>query len=188
MTRKLIDLLPHLMLLALYTILSLAAAQGTESETVVLTNVGASAWQVSEADGDVAESGVDNPELALSAGTRYTFDVSSVNSSVHPLDFRAADDTVLLSQGGEGEFEGDEAVGFEASDEAVSFTLTPELAERLARYRCTVHASMVGDVVIALEGETEGMTGGENSEEDATSSDESETDASEEGDEDGSDD
>ena len=182
MFRERICLSHHLTLLVLCSILSFGAAQDAESETVVLTNVGASAWQVTEAGEDIAEAGVDNPELTLSVGTRYTFDVSGVTSSVHPLDFRADDDTVLLSQGSEGELEGNEAIGFEASDEAVSFTLTPELAERLARYRCTVHASMVGDVVTASEGDTEGTTGGE---EDAAGSDEGDTDASE-GDEDSS--
>lgn len=183
MIRERTYLLRHLTLLALCAVLSLGAAQDAESETIVLTNVGASAWQVTEAGENIAEQGADNPELTLTVGTRYTFDVSGVDSSVHPLDFRAADDTILLSQGGEGKLEGDEAIGFEASDEAVSFTLTPDLAERLARYRCTVHASMVGDVVTISEGE--GTTGGAGGEEDAADSGESETGASE-GDEDGS--
>ena len=185
MTQRLIYLLPYLTLLAFSLTLSVGAAQDAEGETLTLTNVGASAWRVAEADENVAEQGVDNPELMLTVGTRYTFDVSGVNSSVHPLDFRAEDDTVLLSQGSEGELEGDEAIRFEASDEAVSFTLTPELADRLARYHCTVHASMVGNVVTNSEGDTESTTGGAGGEEDAASSGEGETDASE-GDEDSS--
>ncbi len=164
----------YLTLLALGSTLSVGAAQDAEGETLALTNVGASAWQVTEASEDIAEQGADNPELTLAVGTRYTFDVSGVNSSVHPFDFRAGDDTILLSQSGEGELEGDEAIGFEASDEAVSFTLTPDLADRLARYRCTVHASMVGDVVTSAAG-AESETGG-----DTESSDESEAGASDE--------
>lgn len=138
----------------LLCLFALGAAQETSEAatvTVTLKNVGASAWTVLGVEGadGVADLNTDNPTLTLVVGMRYTFDVSGVNSSIHPLDFRAADGTVLLAQSArEGSFEMDEAVTFEADENKVSFTLTPELADVMATYHCSVHGVMTGLVDI----------------------------------------
>ena len=138
-------------LLVVLVALTSACAQTETSEEVVdvtLQNVGASAWKVTAADAEVAELDVNNPTLSLAVGTRYHFDLSGVNSQTHPFEFRGEDDARLLTQGGSpGTFEEDEAVAFEATDDGVTFTVTPELAAALTMYRCTVHAGMTGPVV-----------------------------------------
>ena len=131
------------------------AVQDAPEVTLTLQNVGASAWRVvalegaedatAEALAEVAALEAENPTLTLTLGTRYRFDLSDVNSSIHPLDFRAGDGTVLLAQSGrEGSFEADPAVAFEADETGLAFTLTPELAELLAAYQCSVHGAMRG--------------------------------------------
>lgn len=152
-------------------LIGIACAQDTEQEvvTIGLDNVGASAWVITGVEGaeDVAETGVNNATITLTPGVRYSFDVTEVNSSVHPLDFRDADGNFLLAQGSaEGSFEADEAVAFEASEDAVSFTFTEELADAVATYHCTVHRSMVGDVAVA--GAEDAESEDAESEEDAT--------------------
>ncbi|MDZ7705235.1 MAG: hypothetical protein U5L04_12220 [Trueperaceae bacterium] len=152
-------------------LIGIACAQDTEQEvvTIGLDNVGASAWVITGVEGaeDVAETGVNNATITLTPGVRYSFDVTEVNSSVHPLDFRDADGNFLLAQGSaEGSFEADEAVAFEASEDAVSFTFTAELADAVATYHCTVHRSMVGDVAVA--GAEDAESEDAESEEDAT--------------------
>lgn len=44
--------------------------------TVSIDNVGASAWEVTDVEGDenVAPTGEENPTLTLQVGTRYTFE------------------------------------------------------------------------------------------------------------------
>lgn len=121
---------------------------------ITLEAEGVAAWLVTAVEGadaeEVAELNVENATLNLEVGQRYQFDVSGVDSSFHPLDFRDADGNVLLAQGDqEGAFEAAEGVAFEATDEAVVFTLTEELAEAIATYHCSVHPPMVGDVVVA---------------------------------------
>ncbi len=143
----------------LAALIGIACAQDSEDVvTVAIDNVGASAWVVTSVDGaeGVAELDVNNATITLTPGTRYAFDVSEVNSSVHPLDFRDAEGNFLLAQGSqEGSFEGDEAVAFEATEDTVTFTLTEALASEVATYHCTVHRGMVGDVAVAgTEGDT----------------------------------
>lgn len=125
--------------------------QDTQSElvTITLNNEGFSAWlveQVEDANNEDIERQVSNPEIELSEGTRYRF----VNNggSTHPLAFRDANGTVLLSQSGNGEFEDSTSVKWNDEGGAVEFTLTSELAGRMNEYYCTVHAQMVGDVRI----------------------------------------
>ncbi len=140
-----------ILLVVLVTLTSACAQTETSDEivNVTLQNVGASAWKVTAADAEVAVE-ADNPTLTLTVGTRYHFDLSNVNSEVHPFEFRGEDDARLLTQGGSpGTFEEDEAVMFEATDDGITFTVTPELAAALVVYRCTVHAGMTGPVVTA---------------------------------------
>ena len=114
--------------------------------SITLDNVGASAWEVTAIDGDdeAAETGVENPELTLREGVRYTFENNGWSS--HPLAFRAADGETLLSQSTDGSFEGDSETDWVDNEDSVSFTLTGELADELDNYVCTVHGSMEGSI------------------------------------------
>ena len=127
--------------------------------TLTLQNVGAAAWQVTAMEGTedmetVTEANVENPAMTLTVGGRYRFDVSNVNSDMHPLAFRDAEGNDLLTQGGsEGSFELDPAVAFGAEDDFVIFTVTPELADVLSSYDCTVHSAMTGEISTVAAGE-----------------------------------
>lgn len=114
--------------------------------TVTVDNVGASAWEVTGVDGadGVAQTGAENPALTLTVGTRYRF----VNNGggAHPLGFQNGSDEYLLNQDGDGSLEGDADINYEEDDDGVTFTYTQTLADAIATYRCTVHASMEGDV------------------------------------------
>lgn len=121
-----------------------AAADGHDV-TVTLNNVGASAWEVTDVQGDdVAPTGVDNPTLTLAEGVRYRF----VNNgwSAHPFELRDADTDPLLSQSADGSFEGDSETNWVDDGTELAFTVTSELADELDSYICTVHSSMVGSV------------------------------------------
>ncbi|CAN5883959.1 hypothetical protein BH24DEI2_BH24DEI2_24540 [soil metagenome] len=147
----------RVLLLASIALLPTALAQDAMPEgvdvVVTLTNVESVAWVVTAvqvAEGveaaDVAELDVRNPTLTLTPGLRYRFDNNG--GAAHPLDFRKKNARFLLAQGNvPGSLEDDEAVDFVDDAEGVTFTLTPELAEDLALYYCTVHPDMVGDIV-----------------------------------------
>ena len=120
------------------------AASSHESVEVVLDNVGASAWELVEADADVGETGVDNPTLTLQTGVRYTF--VNLGAGPHPLAFRDEDGNDLLRQGGSGSYEDQDDVNYEESGDEMTFTLTEQLAQDVNSYICTVHASMEGRV------------------------------------------
>lgn len=124
----------------------------TEADvTASFVNVGTSAWQITDvedADG-FASTGENNPTLTLEVGKRYKFDLSGVNSDVHPFELNGSgDDNLLLAQNAlDGSFEDDDEVAFVAENEYVAFTLTPELARALNRYNCGVHTGgMRGDI------------------------------------------
>ncbi len=143
------------MLLTVWAQEDAAVPEGVDV-VVTLNNVESVAWVVTDvqtADGielaaDVAELDVRNPVLTLTPGLRYRFDNNG--GAAHPLDFRKANARFLLAQGNPpGSLEDDDAVDFVDDAEGVTFTLTPELAEDLALYTCTVHPDMVGDIVIA---------------------------------------
>ena len=141
-------------LVALFGLGLLVQAQDDTSIKLVLKNVGASAWQVTALEGaeGMVELIADNPEISLTVGMRYVFDVSAVNSQVHPFEFRDAEDNVLLAQGDKaGSLEEDTDIAFESDDEHLAFTLTPALAETLSYYRCTVHGGMTGTLIIISE-------------------------------------
>ena len=110
-----------------------------------LDNVGASAWEVTDADVDsIAEQGVDNPTLTLQVGQRYV--VENLGDPGHPLAFLNDDGNTLLSQSTDGTFEDDPDVDWEDTNGEVAFTVTEDLAAELDSYVCTVHPSMVGSV------------------------------------------
>lgn len=121
-----------------------AAADAHEPVQVVLDNVGSSAWELVDADEDVGEQGVNNPELALQEKTRYTF--VNEGSGPHPLAFRDEDGNDLLSQSGTGSYEDQDDVDYDESGDEMTFTLTEQLAEDLHTYICTAHFSMRGSI------------------------------------------
>ena len=120
---------------------------------VTLDNVGASAWEVTDVEGDdVAPIGDENPTLTLSVGTRYAFE--NGDWSGHPLAFRDEDTEPLLSQADtSGEYADDPDVDWIDEGEQVVFTLTTDLAQDIHDYICTAHNSMNGDIEVTGLGE-----------------------------------
>ncbi|MFB6227959.1 MAG: hypothetical protein ABEH88_05150, partial [Halobacteriales archaeon] len=140
-------------LIGLGTGLAAAAGMGigqvagqSHDVTVTMNNVGFSAWEVTGVDGDedVASTGVDNPTLTLQVGTRYLFENNGWDT--HPLAFRDANDSPLLTQSGTGLFEDDANVSWVDDGDTAAFTLTQDLADELDDYVCTVHSPMNGSV------------------------------------------
>lgn len=123
--------------------------------TVILDNVGTSAWDVTEVQGaDGVAQKTNNPELTLTTGTRYTF--RNQGWDAHPLAFRESGDgggygdsgMTLLTQGDDGTLEDDTSINWKEDGSSVSFTLTDKLADSLDQYRCTVHSgSMEGTII-----------------------------------------
>lgn len=115
--------------------------------TITIDNVRASAWEVTGVEGaniDDISSGGENPALTLTVGTRYRF----VNNGggPHPLGFQNGASEYVLNQDGSGSLESDSDVNYEEDDAGVTFTYTQTLADAVATYRCTIHASMEGTV------------------------------------------
>ena len=126
---------------------SATAAQNGELDEIsaTLNNVGVSAWEVTEAsDNEFAETGIENPELTFRVGSRYT--IQNDGWSSHPLEFRDGDGNPLLSQSGQGSYEGNSETNWVDNETSVSFTVTSELAAELSSYICTVHFSMEGTI------------------------------------------
>ena len=122
--------------------------------TARFVNIGTTAWQVTSVEGadNFAATGEDNAALRLEVGKRYRFDLSGVNSDVHPFELNGeGDENLMLAQNAlTGSFEDDEAVNFKAEDDAITFTLTAALAAELQRYNCGVHTgSMRGGVSVS---------------------------------------
>jgi len=119
---------------------------GSHDVTVTLNNQGASAWVLDSAGENVGETGVPNPALTLTVGTRYRFE--NLGWSFHPLAFRDEADNALLTQStyGSGSFENDSAVNWVDNGEELAFTVTESLAAEFDDYVCTVHPSMEGNL------------------------------------------
>jgi len=120
------------------------ASRQSEEVTLTLDNESSQAWVLQSAPAAVGPTGVSNPELTLSVGTRYR--VENLGWSVHPLAFRDEAGDPLLTQDGEGAFEDDAGVDWADEGDELAFTLTEGLAAELDSYICTVHSSMVGSV------------------------------------------
>ena len=129
---------------AVVGVAGLGKAQSSPEVGFTLNNQGASAWVLQESDANVGPSGVSNPALTLTVGTRYR--IENNGWSFHPLAFRDANDQPLLTQDGQGSFQNNSAVDWVDNGETLAFTLTPALAAELDDYVCTVHPSMVGRV------------------------------------------
>lgn len=118
--------------------------------TVTLDNNGAQSYTISSIEGDGIQAETDTPNTAieLEIGGRYTF-INNAGASSHPLDFRNADRDKLFGQSNSsGSFDDDNDVNVSQIGDAISFTLTEELAEQLFDYICSFHPPMNGMIAI----------------------------------------
>ena len=117
-----------------------------EVVTVTIDNIGASAWEVTDVEGEsgVAPIGAQNPSLTLTVGRRYR--IVNNGGGAHPFGIQNAADEYLLNQDGSGSLEADANIRYQEDANGVTFTYTQALADVGATYRCTVHAAMTGAV------------------------------------------
>lgn len=119
----------------------------TFDASITLDNAGTSAWVVTAVTGSINafDPSEQNPSIQLELGKRYRF-INNGGTS-HPLEFRNEAGAVLLAQDNQvGAFEGDSNVNFVADGDGVTFTITQSLLDVLARYHCSIHAAMRGDI------------------------------------------
>ncbi|WP_340103775.1 fasciclin domain-containing protein [Rhodohalobacter sp. 8-1] len=123
---------------------------GEVSANITIDNVGTSAWNIDEIDGEGASGdiGVDNATLTLEEGLRYT--ITNLGAANHPFQLLDSNDNVLIAAGGSGSLQDDADANVVLDDEegTISFTLTGALADQVAAYICEFHPSMVGDIVV----------------------------------------
>lgn len=109
-------------------------------------------------DGDtVARSKIEqndsvNETITLTVGE--TYEINNPAVAYDPLELiNVETQEVLLSQksGTEGIFEDDLEVNWSDNYGVITFTLTQDLADQLSKYRCAIHSSMAGNIVIADE-------------------------------------
>lgn len=124
-----------------------AVAQNSAGDTVgtvTFTTVAPSDWRITEVDGNgVATHGSTNT-MTLEVGGRYTFDLSDVDSESYPMEIRDSSGTVLVSQRNNASSEEFEAADISVTEEEIQFTLTEDLASRIAFYRAATYPSMIG--------------------------------------------
>ncbi|MFP4151295.1 MAG: hypothetical protein ACLFR8_01480 [Alkalispirochaeta sp.] len=113
--------------------------------TVAIRNVSIQGWRIVSVGGDGVRKGGADATVYLEVGGRYHFDLSEIDSERFPVDFRGPRGEVLFSQNGETELAVD-GVDLETDDDGVQFTLTPDLADRLAFFRAAPYPQMVGIV------------------------------------------
>lgn len=121
------------------------------NSTITFTNSGAQAYLVTNIEGQGASAEVEsaNPELSLVEGNRYTF-INSAGASSHPLDFRDDGGDKLLGQSNDsGSLDSDDEVNVVYSGDAITFTLTDDIADELTDYICAFHPGMNGSIVIS---------------------------------------
>jgi len=147
-----------LLLISILVVISCSSNNGSSADetpdpsvniTATIDNVGSSSWEFTSIVGDnnTASLNENNTTLTLVVGQRYRF----VNNggSAHPIGFRNSNNEYLLAQGSTGgSFESDQDVDFVSDSNGVTFTVTQSLADAVATYRCTIHASMEGTVAI----------------------------------------
>lgn len=127
------------------------APGNTVSATVTINNAGSSAWIVEkiEGEGASAETGTENTSIILEEGLRYTF--VNLGAANHPLQLRDDSGGILIAAQGNGELQDYEPadVVVDQDEGSITFTLTGNLAERVATYNCTPHAAMEGELVVS---------------------------------------
>lgn len=123
----------------------------TPDETnITIDNEGASAWLITEIDGDGAAADLDteNSELTLNEGIRFT--IVNLGADNHPFELRDADGNVLIAEAGDGSLQENEEINVVVDENAgtISFTLTGELAANVATYNCQPHPDMEGTLTV----------------------------------------
>jgi hypothetical protein len=127
-----------------------AGGGSTADVTITVTNVGTSAWEVTDVQGanDVAETGTNNPTLTLEVGTRYRID-NNGGVGAHPfaLETDTNGDYLLRQESGQsGSLEGNADINYVEDGDGITFTYTQTLADQVAAYQCTAHGQMEGSV------------------------------------------
>lgn len=125
-------------------------ASSDVSANITIENVGNSAWNIVEIDGEGAsgDTGTDNATLTLNEDLRYT--VTNLGAAGHPFQLRDANGDVLIAAGGGGSLQGDADADVVVNDDdgTITFTLTGALAAQVATYICEFHPSMEGDLIV----------------------------------------
>ncbi len=120
------------------------------SASITIENQGSEAWVINEIDGDGAsgETGEENTTLTLEEDLRFT--VENLGSGGHPFQLRDSDGEVLIAAAENGELQDYEDANVVIEDDGrfITFTLTGELANRVATYNCEPHAAMEGDLTV----------------------------------------
>ena len=127
----------------------LPALETSESVGMTVENDGASAYFVSDIQGDenVTTLNENNSTWTLTTGTRYVLNVTGASS--HPFALRnAAGDLLIAQNGASADFQNDADVDVQIDGNVISFTLTPDLANAVDNYVCTVHGSMSGSITV----------------------------------------
>lgn len=120
-----------------------------DSLAMTVENDGASAYFVSAIEGDenVTTLNENNSTWNLSEGTRYVLNVTG--ASAHPFALRnSAGDLLIAQNGASATFQDDADVDVQIDGNIISFTLTPDLANAVDNYVCTVHGSMSGSITV----------------------------------------
>lgn len=118
--------------------------------TITINNVGQSAWELVDIEGDGASGdiGEENAPITLEAERRYTF--VNQGAANHPFQLRDGNGDVLIAANTDGSLQDYEPANVQISDdgETISFTLTGNLADWVATYNCAPHAAMEGDIIV----------------------------------------
>jgi hypothetical protein len=123
---------------------------------VTLQNVSTQGWRIVSVEGDGIHKGSGDATIYLEIDGRYHFDVSEIDSDQFPMDFRDPQGQILFTQDDSERDEGDsgmEGANLETDEEGVTFTLTPELAERITFFRATTYPQMVGIIAPYIQPE-----------------------------------
>ena len=121
-----------------------------EVTTITFDNMGATAYVTLSIDGDGASGTLneENASISLQVGDRFRFN-NTAGASNHPLDFTNSEGEKLFGQGNsDGLFDDNSEINLEKDGNALTFTLTEELADKLNGYICAFHPGMNGEISI----------------------------------------
>ncbi|MEL7833765.1 hypothetical protein [Fodinibius sp. Rm-B-1B1-1] len=153
---KISVIIPLLLIAFAFSCTNRVTDNNAESETmtdrnegsVEFNNSGSNAYVITEINGEGIEAdvNVNNVEITLTIGGRYTFDNKSGASS-HPLDFRDGDGNKLLGQSNsDGTYTENGEVNVVKEGDKITFTLTPDLSDDMVDYICSFHPPMNGSI------------------------------------------
>ncbi|MFP4301943.1 MAG: hypothetical protein ACLFQZ_07960 [Spirochaetaceae bacterium] len=138
---------------------------------VKLLNVENFEWRAVDVAGEGVFSALGGSLIRLRIGGRYHIDLRGVDSDALPLDVRSVRGSVLFSQREDAESMEMEGVDPEVSSDGITFTLTEELAPRIASYRASAYPGMVGFVSAVPQESGEGDGGDQEEEGEAEQTD-----------------